>query len=351
MGPDTTFNGYLDSFVAKINESGLDIEFCGYIGGKSREGVTGIKVSDSQYLYATGWTYSDETSFPVLVGPDLTHNGGGDAFVAKLNTKLGCFIEYCGYIGGVKSDFGFSIDIDSDENVYVLGTSTSNENSFPVIKGPDLTHNGMTDGFIARLNRNETSLAYCGYFGGKNSDFSRCIRTDLLGNIYLMGYTESPENSFPIQIGPDLTFNDRIYMTSDIFISKLLHKGLYCSSYNLPTQGINIEFYLDAGVRNANRVFLIIGGLNNKNPGSLMPGGFIFLPFMLDHFSINLAQLINSQILLNFYGTLDNNGCGRSQMKINKLRPEFIGLNLYFAFCLNYPFDYVSNPVVITITD
>ena len=34
--------------------------------------------------YVTGYTSSDETSFPVTVGPDLTFSGNYDAFVAKV---------------------------------------------------------------------------------------------------------------------------------------------------------------------------------------------------------------------------------------------------------------------------
>jgi hypothetical protein len=37
--------------------------------------------------YVTGYTYSDQATFPVTVGPDLTYNGSvttTDAFVAKV---------------------------------------------------------------------------------------------------------------------------------------------------------------------------------------------------------------------------------------------------------------------------
>jgi hypothetical protein len=37
--------------------------------------------------YVTGYTVSDETTFPVTVGPDLTANGGG-VFVAKVSSPV-----------------------------------------------------------------------------------------------------------------------------------------------------------------------------------------------------------------------------------------------------------------------
>ena len=35
--------------------------------------------------YVTGYTDPDQTTFPVTGGPDLTYNGSGDAFVAKIS--------------------------------------------------------------------------------------------------------------------------------------------------------------------------------------------------------------------------------------------------------------------------
>ena len=35
--------------------------------------------------YVTGQTSSDNATFPVMAGPDLTHNGSNDAIVAKIS--------------------------------------------------------------------------------------------------------------------------------------------------------------------------------------------------------------------------------------------------------------------------
>jgi len=57
---------------------------CGYIGGSGDDYGTGIAVDNSGHVYLTGHTQSTQTGFPVTVGPDLTHNGGYDVFVAKV---------------------------------------------------------------------------------------------------------------------------------------------------------------------------------------------------------------------------------------------------------------------------
>ena len=115
--------------------------YAGYIGGSSDDFGDGIAVDSSGNAYVTGYTNSTEATFPVTVGPDLTFNGGGDAFVAKVNAA-GTALVYCGYIGGSGDDYGYGIAVDSSGNAYVTGFTKSNEATFPVTVGPDLTYNG-----------------------------------------------------------------------------------------------------------------------------------------------------------------------------------------------------------------
>ncbi|MBN2438974.1 MAG: SBBP repeat-containing protein, partial [Deltaproteobacteria bacterium] len=97
-----------------------------------------------------GQTDSTEATFPVTVGPDLTHNGGADAYVAKVDAS-GTALAYCGYIGGSGADFGYGIAVDGAGGAYVTGQTDSTEATFPVAAGPDLTYNGNTDVFVARI--------------------------------------------------------------------------------------------------------------------------------------------------------------------------------------------------------
>jgi hypothetical protein len=92
-GPDLTLNGSDDAFVAKINPSGTDLLYCGYIGsGSSVEGY-GIAVDGTGNAYITGYVYANGTNFPATVGPDLTYNGGStDAFVAKVVVDAGFYV-------------------------------------------------------------------------------------------------------------------------------------------------------------------------------------------------------------------------------------------------------------------
>ncbi len=65
--------------------------YAGYIGGSGNDWGYGIAVDSAGNAYVTGYTTSTEATFPVTVGPDLTQNGGDDAFVAKIGDVGGGF--------------------------------------------------------------------------------------------------------------------------------------------------------------------------------------------------------------------------------------------------------------------
>jgi hypothetical protein len=150
VGPDLTYNDGDDAFVAKVDPSGAALLYCGYIGGSGSDSGADIAVDDSGHAYVVGSTTSTEATFPVVTGPDLTHNGGIDGFIAKVNPS-GTALMDCGYIGGTENDGCSGVAVDSLENAYVCGSTSSIQPGFPVVGGPDLTYNGAGDAFIAKL--------------------------------------------------------------------------------------------------------------------------------------------------------------------------------------------------------
>ncbi len=237
VGPDLTYNGNFDVFVAKVNSSGTALDYAGYIGGSRTDEGNGIAVDSTGNAYVVGNTGSTVT-FPATVGPDLTFNGGadnghlggGDAFVAKVNPS-GTAIVYAGYIGGSRRDDGQGIAVDSAGNAYVTGDTASTEASFPVTVGPDLTFNGGSvdfpfDAFVAKVNPSGTALDYAGYIGGSETDAGWGIAVDFAGNAYVTGGTKSSESTFPVTVGPDLTYNGGgEFFLGDAFVAKVNASG------------------------------------------------------------------------------------------------------------------------------
>jgi hypothetical protein len=226
-GPDLTQNGLFDVFVAKVNPNGTALDYCGYIGGSDNDYGRSIAVDESGSAYITGYTSSNETSFPVSIGPDLTQNGSTDAFVAKVNPN-GKKLDYCGYIGGIGDDFGYGIAVDISGNAYVTGCTNSTEATFPVLGGPYLVHSGYLDAFAAKVNPQGAELAYCGYIGGSGYDYGRGIAVDASGCAYITGYTSSGGDTFPATTGPYLAHGGGMY---DAFVAKVEAEGgwlVYC---------------------------------------------------------------------------------------------------------------------------
>lgn len=226
VGPDLTQNGAWDAFVTKIvPEPGApgvegNLVWSGFVGGAGYD----VDVSEQHYssghiaidgdgnVYLSGQTDSREDSFPDgdgfgdLPGPDRTHNGGWDAYVAKIKAD-GTGLAYAGYIGGAFDDVGKGMAVDASGAAYLTGHTMSAPDTFPVAIGPDLTYAGRNDGFVAKLTPDGTRLAFCGYFGGDDDDSGQAVALGPDGALYLAGYTESTEATFPLVGGPDLTHN------------------------------------------------------------------------------------------------------------------------------------------------
>jgi len=195
--------------------------YCGYIGGPNFDYGYGIAADKKGHAYITGYTSSMDPVFPVTVGPDLSFNRGGmDAFVAKVNAA-GTGLDYCGFIGGAGDDYAYAVAVDPSGNAYVTGYTSSTETTFPVKIGPDLTHNGLFDVFVAKVNAGGTALSYCGYIGGSSHDYGRGIAVDASGNAYVTGYTYSTASTFPAAVGPSLVQRGN----NDAFVAKVRADG------------------------------------------------------------------------------------------------------------------------------
>jgi hypothetical protein len=208
--------------VAKVNSTGSALVYCGYIGGSSGDFGEEIALDSSENAYIAGDTLSTELTFPVAGGPDLTHNGSWDGFIAKVNSG-GTALVYCGYIGGSDYDACYGLALDGAGNVYLTGYTYSDATTFPVMGGPDLTWNGDYDAFVAKVNSTGSALLYCGYIGGPADEYGYGIAVDTAGSVYVAGYTASAEPDFPVYIGPDLTQNGY----DDAWVAKIVEEPLW----------------------------------------------------------------------------------------------------------------------------
>ena len=180
-----------DAFVAKLNASGTALVYSTYLGGSGDDAGSDIAVDSAGNAYVTGYTRS--TNFPTANPLQPTFGGDRDAFVAKLNAS-GTALVYSTYLGGIASDVGSGIAVDSAGNAYVTGDTVST--NFPTANPlQPASGGGLTDAFVAKLNATGTALVYSTYLGGSASDAGLDIAVDSAGNAYVTGNTSS--TNFP----------------------------------------------------------------------------------------------------------------------------------------------------------
>jgi hypothetical protein len=226
VGPDLTYNGSdADAFVAKVSPDGRSVVYCGYLGGNSTDKALSIAVDSSGAAIVTGWTYS--TDFPTVNATDSDWSGDSDAFVAKLS-PAGDALVWSTYHGGGQWEEGRGIAVDGSGSIWVAGGTSTQQDAFPVgfplVNALDPTHNGANDIFVSRFSPTGT-LLYSTYLGGANEEEANDVAVDAAGNTYICGTTRSDETSFPVAVGPDLTYNGPSWPGNDGFVAKLAAAG------------------------------------------------------------------------------------------------------------------------------
>jgi Beta-propeller repeat len=192
--------GLADAFVAAYSVDGR-LRWATYLGGNDDEDGFGIAADHHGNLYVTGDTRS--ANFPVTVGAAQPHFGGAqDAYVASYaaNGRM----RWATYLGGTDKEYGLGIVLDSHDNLYVSGETSSSD--FPVTVGPAQSHyGGNQDGFIVTFTATGVP-GWATFLGGTSDDFASCIAIDRQGAVYVTGLTGS--NDFPVTAGAALTVYD-----------------------------------------------------------------------------------------------------------------------------------------------
>lgn len=196
----TTANG--SAFVTKLNVGGKALIYSTYLGGTTGTSAgNSVKVDSAGNAYVTGYTCASD--FPVtagavqaIFGGDCTP-AGGDAFVTKLN-PTGSALVYSTYLGGTGDDVGFSIGLDSSNNAYIVGRSSSP--NYPTTPGAfQSAQAGSYNTIYSIVNPTGTALLYSTYLGGSSIDVAFVLAVDKNGNSYAIGRTYS--TNFPVTPG------------------------------------------------------------------------------------------------------------------------------------------------------
>jgi hypothetical protein len=206
-------NGAEDVFLVKFDSAGKYI-WGTFMGSDSTEEALGLSLDQYDNIYITGSTKSSD--FPVT--PDaysLYGSGLRDVFFAIFNASGQ--LLYSSLIGGYENDYGQGICVDSSQNFYIVGYTSSPD--FPVTSGSLQTMlKGTGDALVMKFDKNR-KMIWSTFYGSDAYDYSTSIITDRLNNIVITGRTFG--NNLPVSVG---ALSDTISGPSDAFVTKFSFK-------------------------------------------------------------------------------------------------------------------------------
>ena len=232
-------------FASKINTKGTGSQsmiYSTYLGGGNpQSGQTqggGIAVDTTGNMYITGATNflqgtgpNGEAKFPLNNAYQSCLDEAGkttctlnnptalDAFAAKITPKPGFTLPvYCTYLGGSGDDIGLGIALDSSNNAYITGSTTSTDWIFPTSAFQTL-YGGGGDAFLAKIGNLTGSvypLTYFTYLGGSGSDVGQAIQVDSVQLAHVAGSTSS--TNFPITTN---TYQKTFAGAGDAFVASI----------------------------------------------------------------------------------------------------------------------------------
>lgn len=219
-----TNNGSENVFVTKVNPSGEALVYSTFIGGSQADVGQAIVLDSSDNAYVAGYTFSSD--FPVVAPLQSTLGGGADAFVLELNAN-GTGLTFSTFLGGTADDRAYAIALDSNEDIYLAGATSStnfptNNPIYPALKGAG-------NAFVAKLNTSAKSIVYSTYLGGSGIDQANGIAVDSSGDAFVTGFTESGDfpTQNPIQSVLGLSNNQLCGSTAcpDVFVAEVNPSG------------------------------------------------------------------------------------------------------------------------------
>ena len=190
---DTVHNGRNDALVARLSSDGSRLLFSTFLGGAEEDWASAVTVDSRNVTTIVGSTCS--AGFPTSPGAfdttfNGTFNGTEDAVVVRLS-PTGSSLVYSTFLGGSDRDYGSALAVDGQGFATVGGSTSSTD--FPTTPGAfDPTHNGGSDGFLARLSPTGAILDHATYLGGFfGADYIFALGLDSLGAATVVGQTSS----------------------------------------------------------------------------------------------------------------------------------------------------------------
>lgn len=142
---------------------------------------------------------------------------GSDGFVSKYDPSG--LPVYSTYLGGNYDDGGYGIAVDSSNNAYLAGQTTSYD--FPTVSPLQAANPSSLSAFVTKINAAGSALDYSTYLGGTGNNYGFAIAVDSSGSAYVTGQTNA--NNFPVTAGVLRAYNTTFGI--DGFVTKFNPAG------------------------------------------------------------------------------------------------------------------------------
>lgn len=156
--------GGQDGCVFKLSSDLSSLIWSSYLGGTGNDAAYSLQFDSTNNLYVTGGTESAD--FPTTAGTiHPTFQGGvSDGFISKTNNNATTILA-SSYLGTNAYDQSYFVQLDTAENVYVIGQT---EGVYPIT--PATVYNVPNSGqFLHKLTPDLTSTVFSTSFGRGNA--------------------------------------------------------------------------------------------------------------------------------------------------------------------------------------
>ncbi|MDF3029213.1 MAG: hypothetical protein K0S23_3520 [Fluviicola sp.] len=237
--------GQQDGVIFKLTPDLSNMIWGSYFGGSNNDACYSVKIDSSYNVVFAGGTSS--TDLPGTAGGlNPSYLGGkSDGFVGKL-TPNGQTLTQSTYIGAALYDQAFFVEINRNDEVFVLGQSVGG--NFPVINSVSYPNSSQ---FIAKLNPALTTILNSTVFGNGSPNINispSAFLVDICGNMYVSGWGANILQASPLSGMP--VSSDAFQSTSPngfdfyLFVFKRDFSGLLYGSY---IGGSQAQEHVDGG--------------------------------------------------------------------------------------------------------
>ena len=214
-------------FAMKVNATGTSLIYSAVIGGSSGDDATGLAVDSSGNAYIAGRTSS--VDFPVTTGAYQVSYAGAsyytNGFVLKLSPDAANLI-FATYLGGSESDSISALKLDSQNNIYVAGVTSSSD--FPNISNSYYAPatGSQNSAFVTKIKPDGSGLIYSAVFGGSLNSVGD-VAVNASGEASVVGAVDQafPVTSGAPQVSPGNLASGTSYSGTNAFVLKLANDG------------------------------------------------------------------------------------------------------------------------------